>query len=207
LICVLVAVCGAVVLHYWRTGAMAHRYLLLPSVFTAPLAGAAVCVLYDLLRRRWPVARAAVPAVVLTVALVAAMAVHASRPMHPNDLHLRQAGQWLCRTVPPGKAVIARSRLVPYYADRPVVIAQSAKRTPLVTLREALQREAGIDRIGAVVLPPEDYRSAGPDGADGWQACVSLLREFGLVQVATFVNPDSTPRRPKQVQVFLPAAP
>ncbi len=116
-----------IVTRYWGTGAMSHRYLMLPACLMAGLAPAGLIAIIriaaNLLARgkKDPVkftkyAQKYAQVVVLSV-LAVCLIVRAARPMHTKLIFARDAGLWLADRIESNQAVFSDAPLVVYYSD------------------------------------------------------------------------------------------
>jgi 4-amino-4-deoxy-L-arabinose transferase-like glycosyltransferase len=108
-----------VLAQYSISHVMSHRYLLLLACVTAPLAGAAIYILRDLVKlsvgRWWP--RSAVVAVPVAGALAAILLLAITlRPARADKLPLRYAGEYIHQSTAPDRTLLADDPWILYYA-------------------------------------------------------------------------------------------
>lgn len=186
-----------VVLRYLQTGAMSHRYLMLPACLSAGLAGALVVGLGRVTQRvlarasRPGLGRAAGP--LLLAGLSAGLVFHAARPLHAREQYLKAAGQWM-RSRDPGARVLTDSVMVLFYSQshRGRVIFGSSE-----TLR-AMGREAYVRQVLGQYGP---YGFAAFHGRPGEPESVpdaELLRQGGYEDVRSFDRARGEGREPKE---------
>jgi hypothetical protein len=98
--------------HYAITGALSHRYLVLPASMMAGLSGAALISACRLCPGR---AGALLPAIVSS-GIVIALLVHACGGLHDKDIHHRKAGEWIAARAGQGDAILTDSSRVGHYS-------------------------------------------------------------------------------------------
>jgi hypothetical protein len=98
--------------HYAITGAMSHRYLVLPAAMMAGLSGAAIISACRFCPGR---AGALLPAFISS-GIVIALLVHARGGLHERDIHHRKAGEWIASRAGPGDAILTDSSRVGHYS-------------------------------------------------------------------------------------------
>ena len=203
-----VLVAFPIAFRYLATGAMSHRYLMLPAAMMVGFAPAALVSLVRLggaaLERKGPsrFTRFLLPgaAVVLSVILM----VHTLRPLHTKQVFAKNAGLWLADRLQPEDALLADHFYVMYYSrarDGYVLEENSVRkrlaRTPGLTRLKLLQNilESGrFFRFVAITGRETDVTT---------EKMASLLEGLGFVRVAVFSRvPAQGTKAKKTIYVY-----
>lgn len=200
-----ICVTPPILLRYWSTGALSHRYLFLPAAMLAGAPVAAILGLARLAATRAKSERAArrirwgAPAVAI-LALAAGLSGHALRPLHAGKAYAKNAGLWLADRMQPADALLTDQFYVGYYsrAEKSHVVEDSAlqynlaKNRPDVTPRQYVREQ--LDQPGGfryVALKRQSGPSLLKDVAD-------LLSERGYQQINEFPYVERGKARPKK---------
>jgi hypothetical protein len=194
-----------VVMRYLQTGAMSHRYLMLPACVSAGLAGAALVGLCragaDAIRRtrRPKLARAVLP--VALACLGGPMLAHAARPLQLSDLHVKQAGQWLreqCRS-----QLLTDSPMLLFFSQNhrgvliPEAFLQTDRPDPERTLETSLTQHPHIRWLGVT-----------GSVSDPWSIpCADVFRRAGFEHRRSFPQLREGGKPPKRAMHLFGRAP
>ena len=188
-----VLIAPLIALRYRATGAMSHRYLMLPAAMMAGLAAAALVSLVRLgrsvLERKGPsrFTRFLLPGAV--VVLSAILLVHTLRPLHTKQVFAKKAGLWLADRIQPEDALLTDQFYVMYYsrAGKGLFLEENSvrnrlARNPELTRLKLLQNilERGGDRPFRFVAMTARETDATTEKT------ASLLEGLGFVRVAAF---------------------
>ena len=185
-----------VLLHYARTGALSHRYVMFPAIMLAPAAAGAIAVLWywtKLLARRfaWSTPVTIWSFRLVVGGVIVAMAIHASRPIHADKKHFRTAADYVRSITAEGDTIVVADNVpwIAHYARRRREDSQWAlKATNERWLRSFLARHAG--RLFVLQV------KADADSPLSHDELISL----GFTHVRTF-RPDD-PSRGRTIKIY-----
>jgi len=196
------------ILRYRATGAMSHRYLMLPAAMMAGLAGAAMVTLARLAAARVSVRRAErvrrIVLAALMVGLTAGLTAHALRPLHENDLYAKRAGLWLAKRVRPGDKLLTDQHFVDYYAR-----ASRSWSLYKGDVREVLAKHSDPAVYEAVrawldeMESPRFVAFTHKGGRSLQSVSDSMLQKRGYRCVRTFPYVDEGKCRPEKSEIFV----
>ncbi|MBN1555652.1 MAG: hypothetical protein JXA11_12985 [Phycisphaerae bacterium] len=198
-----------IVLRYWSTGAMSHRYLFLSAAMLAGLPVAAIAGLARLATLRISEERKAkrirqtiFAAAVLGLAI--GLTCHTLRPLHDNHLYAKQAGVWLAERKQPGDRLLTDYFFVGYYSgiDRPTILEASAQKQilakhPKMTRRDILEKQLNQSKgYRYVALIQGKSPSFLAESGD-------LLKQRGYLTIKEFPYIDKGRPRPEKRKILV----
>lgn len=217
------------VMRYQATGAMSHRYLMLPAAMMAGLPVAAVLTLINLaIRKLDPLRRARKAPWILAgvgTILAAVLIVHGLRPLHENQVHLRRAGLWLAAHAQPGDSLMTDQIVIRYYCGMPGSVLDdqivfqyyySQQGNVPADVKEASFRYRDLDKtrqdiIRQLLIESDSVFTyvaiAGPVEVKNVPELATIFQEAGYERIKTFPRiKKGKPRADKAVHIFRKSA-
>lgn len=199
-----------IVMRYWSTGALSHRYLFLPA---AMLAGAPVAAIFCLARlaatraTSEPSARRIrlwIPLAVI-LGLAIGLSAHTLRPTRSNHLFAKNAGLWLAERIQPGEGLLTDHYCVGYYSrtNRFHIVEDSAMKYYLTKIKPGMS--AG-QYIRSRLDEPAGYRYVAlirQDGPTLLNDVSDLLADYGYRVVQEFPYIDNGKPRPEKRSILM----
>ncbi len=179
-----------IIMRYWSTGAMSHRYLMLPAAMMAGFAPAGLLALLNMLsaliaKKRAPIISASLLATIVCTIIAVLLAIHTLQPLHENKAFAKEAGLWIRNNCASDKAVLADHAVTFHYSDRVGRACSEDMLLAYLRKQPEFTRSSFIRKILAEA--PYSYVAYMGPADDPWASeSARIIREEGFVCVKTF---------------------